>query len=348
MLRRILFPLIIMLLFPILSWSVETGEGAYRFLNLPSSARLAGLGGDNVSAQAGDVNQIYSNPSSFTPNMRNAISLSYVNYLADANGGQISYAFTHDSLNYFGFNFLFMGYGDLDGYDKYGEQTGDFSAADFAWNLVYARYLGAGIQLGASIKPVYSHIDIYNSFALAFSVGATYYKPEWDFSVGFVATDFGVRFSDYYDEQDRERMPCNLKLGISKGLQHAPFRFSMTYHHLNRWNLDYDKATRKNSLSLTDGKENSSAEINGADMFFRHVVFGVEILVKKVFHFDIAYNHRRNREYHLMDTRAINGFSFGTGFKVYKFNLDAAYAQYAPKGGTFTLSLSTSIDSFKK
>ena len=319
-----------------------TGENVYRFLKMPYYAKLAGLGGSNVSAQANDVNQIYYNPALFPSSLHQSISLSYVNYLADANGGMVSYAYCPDSLNCFGFNFVFIGYGDMEGYDTRAFNLGQFSAGDFAWNLTYARYLGANLKVGLSLKPVYSHIDTYGSFGLAFGVGANYYHPDWNFSASMVVSDFGVKFTDYYDGQGKERLPWNMQIGLSKGLSHAPFRFSVTYNYLNRWNFDYEKAVRTNSLY--DDENN----ISGGDMFFRHLVFGVEALVSKYFHVDLAYNHRRNREYGLPNARGINGFSFGAGFKVYKFNLDAAFAKYAPSGGTFTLSLSSSIDYFKK
>ena len=345
--KRNILLLVIALLSMVPVRAVETGEGVYSYLNMPYNAKLAGLGGVNVSVHSDDVNQIYSNPSLFSPSLRNAISLSYVNYIVDANGGMASYAYTPDSLNYFGFNFIFMGYGHFDGYDQYGMETNSFSAGDFAWNLVYARYLGANIKVGLSLKPVYSHIDTYGSFGMAFDVGANYYNPEWDFSVGYVVKNFGFRFTDYYDEQGRERLPWNMQLGVSKGLVHAPFRFTVTYNHLNKWKLDYVHAKPKTSV-LTMEEEKDSNDIRFADMLFRHLVLGMEIIIKKNFHIDMAYNHRRNREYTLSEARGVNGFSFGAGFKVYKFNLDAAYAQYAPSGGVFTLSLSSSIDSFKK
>lgn len=317
----------------------ETGRNTYRFLNLPYTAKLSSLGGENVSVMNNQAGQIYSNPALFTKELRNSISATYVNYLSDANGGMFSYTYTKDSLNYFGFNFLFLGYGDLEGYDENGNSTGEFSAGDFAWNLVYARYLGAGIKVGLAMKPIYSHIDTYSSAGLAFDVGFNFYKPEWKFSVGMVARNFGLRFKGYYADQGRERLPWNLQVGVSKGLAHAPFRFSLTYDHLNDWQLDYERVP---------GVNKTIKDVRFADMLFRHLIFGVEVLIGKSFHLDVAYNHRRNREFTLSDARVINGFSFGAGFRVYKFYLDAAYAQYAPKGGNFTLSLGTSIESFKK
>ncbi len=324
---------------PCLLWG-GTGKGTYRFLNLPYSAKIAGVGGENITMSADHAGQIYNNPSMFTSAMEKSLAATYVNYLSDANGGMFSFTYTKDTLNYFGVNFLFMGYGDLEGYDKSGVATGEFSAADYALNLVYARYLGAHIRVGLAMKPIYSHISSYSSVGLGFDVGMNYNNEELGLCAGFVVRNFGFRFSGYYEDQNTERLPWNMQIGISKRLMHAPFRFSVTYDHLNDWNLD---CTR-----VADASTGEIKEINGADMFFRHVVFGVEILFSKYFHIDAGYNHRRNREYQLSEARGINGFSFGAGFKVYKFNLDAAYAQYAPSGGTFTLSLSTNIDSFKE
>lgn len=344
--RRILLNIFLCLFgFCIGASSANKSGEIYHFLNVPGYAKLAGLGGENVSMQVDDVNQIYVNPSLLSSSLKNRVSLSYINYLADANGGMASYAYALDSLNFFGFNFIFMGYGKMDGYDKDGIQTGTFSAGDFSWNLVYARKLNKHFKIGVSLKPVYSHIDVYNSFGLAFDVGANYYMEEHDFSIGFVARNFGIRFSDYYKQQESERLPANLQLGLTKGLDHAPFRFSVTYDHLNRWNLDYKHTQR--GYDLIDNKSEEEDDIRFADMLFRHFVFGMEVVLKG-FHIDFAYNHRRNREYALSEARAINGFSFGAGFKVYKFNLDAAYVQYAPSGGTFTLSLSSCIDLFMK
>lgn len=342
------FLIVAFTLLSIESVNANAGGGVYRFLNLPFNAKLAGLGGENVSVQSDDVNQFYTNPALLSSSLNSKISLSYVNYLADANGGMASYSYALDSLNYFGFNFLFMGYGDLEGYDRYGNATEEFSAGDFAWNLVYARYLGSNFTVGLAMKPVYSHIESYSSFGLGFDVGANYYKKDWDFSVGLSVRNFGFRFTDYYDDQDTERLPWNIQLGITKGLEHAPFRFSITYDHLNDWSLDYKRPEKSNSLLSLEETDRDQNEIKFADMLFRHLVFGVEVLIGKNFHFDMAYNHRRNREYALSEARGMNGFSFGAGLKVYKFNLDAAYAKYAPSGGTFTLSLSSSIDSFKK
>lgn len=82
-------------------------------------------------------------------------------------------------------------------------------------------------------------------------------------------------------------------------------------------------------------------------MIFRHVVIGVEFIPSKNFYVMASYNHRRSREFALDNTKSINGFSFGAGLNVYKFKLGFAYSQYAAAGNTVTVSLATSLDSFR-
>lgn len=332
------------LLFPCMV-QAEAGKGVYGFLGFLYDAKLSGLGGENVSLQASDVNMSYVNPALLSGDVHNKISATFLNYLDDAKAGSLSYAFAKDSFNYFGAHVVFMGYGAFQGYDEFGEATSDFKATDFCAALSYARNLGHGMTLGLSAKPIYSHIESYSSFGLGFDVGFNYYNEKKLFSVGVAARNFGVQCKSYYDSGKKQRLPLDMQIGFTKGLQHAPFQFSVTYDRLNDWNLDY---YRQVEVKQIIGEEPEEIEIKGVDMFFRHLIFGVEINLGKSFYVEAAYNHRRKREFELTDARAINGFSFGAGLKVYAFSLDAAFTQYAPAGNVFTLTLTTDIEKFRK
>ena len=96
------------------------------------------------------------------------------------------------------------------------------------------------------------------------------------------------------------------------------------------------------------GEEPDANKIKGGDMFFRHLIFGVDVLLGKNFYVEMAYNHRRKREFTLADSRGGNGFSFGAGLKVYAFSLDLAYSLYAPAANAFSLTLTTDIEKFKR
>jgi len=321
------------------------GEGVYHFLNLSYDAKLAGLGGENVSLQAADVNMAHVNPALLSSDVHNKVSATYLNYIDDANAASLAYAYTPDSLNFFGVGVFFLGYGEFQGYDEFGNPTDEFKAGDFCFRMSYARYLGANIKLGVSLKPVYSHIEDYSSFGLAVDVGLNYYNKERLFSAGIAARNYGVQFVKYYASDKREELPFNLQLGFSKELAHAPFRFSVTYDRLNDWNLDFYRQVKRKDVV---GEEPDVNKIKGGDMFFRHLIFGVDVLLGKNFYLEMAYNHRRKREFALSDSRGGNGFSFGAGLKVYAFSLDLAYSLYAPAANTFTLSLTANLEKFRK
>ena len=171
------------------------------------------------------------------------------------------------------------------------------------------------------------------------------YNKEKLFSVGLAARNYGVQCVKYYDSDNREILPFNLQVGFSKELAHAPFRFSVTYDRLNDWNLDYYRQAKRKDVV---GEEPDSDKIKGGDMFFRHLIFGVDVLLSKNFYVEMAYNHRRKREFTLAESRGANGFSFGAGLKVYAFSLDLAYSLYAPAANTFTLSLTADLEKFIK
>ncbi len=324
-------------------------DAVYKFLNLPNSAEVAALGGTNVSLQNKDVNLIYQNPALLSSSMNKNIGINYTNYISNIGYGSLVYAQDIDSLSHWAASLNYLSYGSFDGYTEEEIPTGTFSAGDVCLNLTYSRRLAKRIVAGISLKPVYSYIEDYNSFGLAVDVGGNYYDPEHDFSVGLVVKNFGVQFTGYHSEdgsQHRERMPWDIQIGVTKRLAHAPLRFSLTYVNLNRWDLSYHK--KVSSTSSSSLPESDDHKIGWGDMLFRHLIIGAEFIPSKNFNIVAAYNHRRSREFALEDARSINGFSFGVGFRVYKFNLGAAYAQYAASGNTISISLSTSLDSFKQ
>ena len=310
------------------AWS-RSGDKIYTFLNLPNSANVSALGGSNVSLQNKDVNMIYQNPALLSGTVHQNMAVNYTKYIGQTGYGSAAYAQNIDDVSHWAVSLNYFNYGSFDGYTEYDIPTGNFSAGDLCLNVAYSHRLTNRIMGGIALKPIYSYIETYHSFGLAVDVGANYYDPENNLSIGLVLKNIGVQFKGYYSvdgDQHREDLPWDIRLGVTKRLAHAPFRFSLTFINLNQWNNDY--------------------KIGWGDMLFRHIIIGAEFLPSNNFNLMVAYNHRRNREFALENARSINGFSFGVNFHVYKFTLGAAYAQYAASGNTFSVSCSTSL--FKK
>ena len=333
----------VFLLFGVVEAFCDGGSNVYKFLSLPNSAQVAALGGSNVSLKNGDVNMVFQNPALLDNELNNSVAVNYVNYLSDVNYGSVAYSRDINTYNSWAIGVTYLNYGTLDGYTEEDVETGEFSAGDLCVTALDSRQLFDRIRAGMALKPIYSYIDSYSSFGLAVDVGASYVDTAHAFTMGFVLKNVGVQLTGYYDDEDsehRERLPWELQFGLSKRLSHAPFRFSLTFTDLNRWDLDYYRSPK----SASDAED----DISWGDMLLRHTLIGLEFLPSKSFSLLAAYNHRRSQEYDLEDSKSFNGFSLGAQLNVYKFKLGVAYAQYAAAGNTLTLSLATSLDEFKK
>lgn len=343
--KRTLFSLVALLGLAVNAFAYG-GSKAYQFLTLPTSATVSALGGDNVSLHNGDISLVQQNPALLSVAPSSSISLSYFNYIADANYGCVAYGQAIDSVSWFGAGLVFMGYGSFDAYDEYDMPDGSFSASDMDLSLMYVRRLAARFTMGLSLKPVYSHIEDYSSFGLALDLGALYYSPENFFSAGLAVRNFGVQFTPYEDE--RESLPWDVQVGISKKLAHAPFRFNVTYTKLNKWNLDYVKSASLYKATSSYVEAEYKSDVAWGDMFMRHMIIGVEFIPSKSFSVMASYNHRRHKEFAMENAGGAAGWAFGANLHVYKFALGASYAIYGPSGGVFGLSLSSCINDFRK
>lgn len=318
----------------------QAGSSVFQFLNLPVSSRLAALGGTNVSLRDDDINFAFQNPALLTPNTHNNISLNYALYLADIMFGSASYGYNYKD-NYFAAGIHYIDYGKFDYADEVGELLGtQFTAKDFAINLIYARKLNDYFTVGATLKPIYSVYERYTSFALAADIGAHFQNKNKLFSAGLVLRNMGVQLKGFYDDesgQHRESLPFDIQLGISQRFAHAPLRLSMTLHDLQRWDLSYQ-------LSNTTDDE---AKVNWADMAFRHAIFSLEFTPTKNFYIALSYNHRRHQEMTMSTFKSLAGFGIGAGVKIYKFHVGFGMAQYQLGNYTYQFSITTSLDEFK-
>jgi len=317
------------------------GESTYDFLNLTNSAKIGALGGTNVSIsdEIGDLNFVFHNPALLKPDMSKALVLNYVPYIADINYGYVAYAQDFKNIGTFSFGIHNANYGDFTRTNEYNEILGTASAAEYAFILTYARQLSPYISMGLSIKPVYSKFDAYSSFGLATDFGFNYCRRDKNFSFGLVLRNLGSQISSY--SETKENMPSDLQMGITKRLAHAPFRFSLTAQNLLDWDLTYNTSDESGSSSSSDNTEASFG-----DKFMRHMVIGVEFLPAKNFHIDLGYNHRRRKELGYEERMSTAGYSWGFGFRVYKFMFSYGSARYHLGGSSNHFSITTNLSNF--
>ncbi|AHJ98764.1 type IX secretion system protein PorQ [Hymenobacter swuensis] len=321
------------------------GQQAFSFLNLPTSAKLAGLGGANVSARDADATMLYGNPALLNSEMDGRLALGYVDYLADIKQSTAAYVFNTQKAGRFGVGLTYLSYGNFEQFDVAGNSLGQFSVNEYALSVADSYTTGV-FTIGGTLKLAGSGIAGNHSFAALADVGGLFKHPDQDFTVGLVVRNAGIQLKPY-DGADREPMPLDVQLGTSFKPEHLPLRFSFTAHHLQQLDIVYLDPNQRGQLD-ENGEEVKPKKSLG-DKIARHFVVGGELLLSKNLNVRVGYNHLQRRELRLENTAGGAGFSFGVMLRVSQFQLDYTHAGYHASGGANYFTIARNIDSlFKK
>jgi hypothetical protein len=324
------------------------GSSVFSFLNLPLSARVSAIGGNSIAIKDNDLNGAVYNPSLLTDSMDNNVALNFNNHFAKINYGYVAYARKIKNIGNFSFGMQFLDYGRLTRADEVGNTDGTFGANDLSLNISYARsFFNPNLSFGITLKTISSQLETYSSYASLVDIGASYVRPEKNFVIGAVLKNMGRQWKPY-QPGNREKMPFEAQIGFSKKPQHVPFRFSVIYENLEKWDLTYEDPNNpsiKVDPLTGDVTKPNKYKVFG-DKLMRHIVIGGEFIITKNFFLRVGYNYQRRKELKIPEKRGLAGVSFGFGFKVYKFHISYARAVYSIAGPTNNFSLTFNINSF--
>ena len=274
----------------------------YNFLRLPVSAHAAALGGDNITIIEDDPTMIFHNPSLITSVSDKSINLNYMTYMEGVKTASASFVKTAGEKATWGVMAQYMDYGTMKEMTPDNIQTGTFSAKDIMVGGTFAYTLSEYLAGGVTAKFITSSIGGYSSVAVGVDLGLNYYSPENELSVSAVARNLGGQIKAFDD--DFEKIPLDLQIGVSKKLGNAPLRFSATMTGLNNW----------------EGR------------FADHFVVGADILISSNIYIGGGYNFRRVKEMKVPEEEGESshgaGLSFGAGLQLERFKLQVAYAKY--------------------
>ncbi|MFT5164860.1 MAG: hypothetical protein ACI8P3_000083 [Saprospiraceae bacterium] len=327
------------------------GENVYEFLTFSPSARITALGGNLISVSDDDVVLAALNPATLNIGMHNQMSFNHNFYVAGISTGYVAYGFHAEKLaTTFHGGLQYMSYGTFDAADEFGQITGTFKASEYAFSVGAAHQLYEKLTVGANLKLITSQLEDYNSFGAVADLGAYYQDTSGLFSMGLVLKNVGAQITTYND--DREPVPFDMQLGISRRLEHLPFRVSMTYHHLHQWNILYDDPNaEQSSIFLGEFQPQTENRFSTfADNLFRHMIFSGEFLLgkKENLRIRVAYSHFQRQELNVENFRSLSGFSMGLGIKVNRFRVEFGKAFNHLAGGMSHLSISTNLKEFRR
>ena len=325
------------------------GDNVYEFLNLPASARITALGGNPIAIQDSDISLAFSNPAALNEQMHNQLSFNQNFHVAGIRNGYAAYGrFIEKWQSTVHLGIQYINYGDFSAADEFGNITGTFEASETAVTVGIGRELYERMSVGANLKFVSSRFEAFNSFGIASDLSALYHVAEKGFTATFLFKNIGGQLSTYR-EGNREAIPFEIQLGISKKLKHLPFRFGITAQHLQRWNLLFDNPnSEENTLFLGEPVVTNNNDF--IDNFFRHLVFNGEFLFGKaeVVTLRFGYNHLLKQELSINNLRSLAGFSAGAGIKIKRFRFSYGVGVYHIGGSTNHLSIATNLSEFGK
>jgi len=321
------------------------GQFTYAFLDLSYSARSAALGGRMIPVLDRDVALAVNNPSLLNPQMHNHFHIGVSDYLSDVIVGNASYARKlNDKYMSLG-SIKYLDYGDFIKSDEFGNITGGFHASEYAINFALSRILNKNIYIGSGLSFIYSTFESYNSFGISTDYAISYHNEDKILTASFVINNLGFQLKPYSDN-NREPLPLNIQLGISKKLEHMPLRFIIVAHHLNDLDFTYKDPNKNNINSFDNSIEQNAEEIPFSEKFFRHFNFSGEMVFSPNFHVRFGYNHQRRKELQISGRPGMVGYSFGFGIRINKFLISYGNATYHVGGRTNTFSITTNFSEF--
>lgn len=286
-----------------LTGTAQESQTAFNFLRLPTSAHVAALGGDNITIQEDDASLVFHNPALVNNVSDMTLNLNMMTYMEGSITGSASFVRAAGDRGTWAVSGRFISYGEMKETNAVGQQTGTFNARECAVGGTFAYALSNYFTGGITAKLIGSYIGPFNSIAAGVDVGLNYFHEDTEWSVSAVARNLGGQLSAY--EDDFERMPLDVQLGVSKRLVGSPLRFSLTLVRLNDWEYGIGK----------------------------HFVAGADLLLGSQFYLSAGYNAMRASEMRIDSgdegTSAHGaGLSLGGGIQLERLKLHAAYANY--------------------
>lgn len=286
---------------------------AFDFLRVETGAKASSLAGA-FDTYTDDPNAMFYNPASLSTITNNKVSAGFGKYLLDMNFGTLAYAQKYKELGWFGIGVKYFDYGSFDRADEQGTPTGEtFNANDLMVSVGYGNFIYEKINYGITVKYIYSGIAEYKSSAIAMDFGMQYHMPESQLSLSFGVLNLGAQLSSYIST--KEKLPLDIRVGVSKRLEHTPVRLNVTFSKLNE--------SREKLL------QHLKAFSIGAEFIFSDYVSA-----------RLGYDNESRQDMKLGTSLGISGFSTGLGIRfAEKYVFDYSLNSLGKVGSTHRVNL---------
>lgn len=294
------------------------GSSTYNFLRFPASPQAAALGGLNLTNQSNDLSLAFQNPAQLDSLMHTQMVANFNSLYAGVKNVHWMLAYRHPKLQTnFAAAILYFDYGNTQQTDAAGNVLGNYKPRDFVVQLSASREYLTRWKYGLSLKYIASNYGIYRSNAIAADVGVLYRDTANFLQASVVAVNMGGQLKRY-NPAEPEELPFDLQVGISKRLAKAPIQFSITAHHLHRFDIFYNDTLFNNNNGISNPRNRKFT----FDKLFQHFIFSTQILIGQRVEVTAGYNILRGKELRISNSaNGLTGFSLGAGVLLSKLQL---------------------------
>ena len=292
---------------------------AYDFLNVSPSARASALA-NAFESYTGDPNIIFYNPAGLSTVASKELSAGFGKYLLDINFGSAAFTYKYKNAGWFGLGVKYFNYGKFTYTDENGNEYGTFHANDLMFDVGYSNLIYGKINYGINEKFIYSQIAEYTSTALGFDLGLMYIIPASDMNIAFTINNYGKQLSSYISS--KERLPLDIRIGVSKKLEHLPLRLSVSLSNLNQDHIKFLDVKR-----------------------LKYFSFGGEFEISDHVAARIGYDNQERQDLTTGTSLGIVGFSAGIGIKfLEKYKFDYSLNSMGKTGSTHRFNVGYIFD----
>jgi len=324
------------------------GKNVFGFLNLPTGARAASLGGYSSPIADNSVDFVINNPSLANETMLGTYSIQQALLPSGITFGTISTAIALKKGIIVPF-IRHVSYGTFQGYDATGNTTNTFTAFDFQAGASYTYPLNPLFNLGVNTGIIGSYLETYSSYGLSGNFAVQYHSENELIHASLLARNVGLQLIGYTGLKSAfNPLPLEIQSSVSIKLKHAPFRFTFIGHHMNQWKIGYYDPSILPKIDGLTGDTIQPPTVGFVEQLGRHLAMQAELVSKGVFQFRMGFDYQRRQELKLEQAPGLSGMSFGIGLHFRKFKLDYGFMVYSKAGISNTIGLSTKLNDWKK
>jgi len=321
------------------------GTTSFALLDLTFNARSAGLGGNFISAKDKDINLGVANPSLLNASMNNQISVNQAFQAGRVNYGMVAFGRSLKNNRFISGHIRYVNYGKMQGREVNGVATTTFNPFEYIAGVGFGQQLNPRISVGGNLNIIGSHLETYNSYGASVDLAGTYTNADSNLLVTAMVKNAGVQFNAYVDT--RNPLPINFQLALSYKVKHAPFRFSILAHHLNKWDLTYNDPSLVATTDPLTGDLVEPKRAGFGEKLAQHLAFHLEVLASKSFHLRAGFDYHARQTLKLDNRPGAAGLSFGTGLYFKRFSFDYGFTIFSRAGFNHLITLSTNISKMR-